>query len=74
MRQVNISDVVTLRVDMPDQRLPKGSVGVVCSLWFAPNVAYEVEFRPANAETASRVLLNARQFESEDEGLLGTSN
>lgn len=35
---------VKLTVDIPDLGLQRDTTGVVCSQWFAPIPAYEVEF------------------------------
>lgn len=35
---------VKLTVDIPDLGLQRNTAGVVCSQWFAPIPAYEVEF------------------------------
>ena len=39
-----VGDRVKLTVDIPDVGLLRDMVGVVCSQWFAPIPAYEVEF------------------------------
>ena len=44
MRQPHIDDFVRLTQDIPELSLNRGAVGVVRSTWFAPTVAYEVEF------------------------------
>ena len=46
MRQPIVDDFVRLTRDIPELSLTCGSVGVVRSTWFAPTVAYEVEFHP----------------------------
>jgi len=55
MRQPHIDDVVRLNQDIPELELQRGQTGVVRSTWFAPTVAYEVEF-DATGE-AKRALL-----------------
>jgi hypothetical protein len=44
MRQPHVDDFVRLNQDIPELELQRGQVGVVRSTWFAPTVAYEVEF------------------------------
>jgi hypothetical protein len=44
MRQPHVDDFVRLNQDIPELELSRGQVGVVRSTWFAPTVAYEVEF------------------------------
>lgn len=51
---------VTLTVDIPDLGLQRGTAGVVCSQWFAPIAAYEVEF--AGPSCTLRALLLRDHF------------
>jgi hypothetical protein len=44
MRQPHVDDFVLLNQDIPELELSRGQRGVVRSTWFAPTVAYEVEF------------------------------
>jgi hypothetical protein len=55
---------VRLEVDLPERRLHRGAVGVICSTWFAPNTTYEVEFPAEEAEPDEncRVLLRPGQI------------
>ena len=55
--------VVRLLEDLPELGLHTGEVGVVCSTWFAPATAYEVEFQPPGLATATRALLLAHQIQ-----------
>ena len=66
MRQPNIDDYVRLRKDIPELSLHRGEVGVIRSTWFAPSMAYEVEFHPAGLNHQTRALLLAEQIEVED--------
>jgi len=59
MRQPHIDDVVRLNQDIPELELQRGQTGVVRSTWFAPTVAYEVEFDASGA--GRRALLLERQ-------------
>jgi hypothetical protein len=72
MRQPHIDDYVRLVKDIPELALSKGEVGVVRSTWFAPSVAYEVEFHQIGHDYQTRCLLAAEQVMVED-GPLTTS-
>ena len=54
MRQPHVDDVVRLNQDIPELELTRGQTGVVRSTWFAPTVAYEVEFDFSDALHAKR--------------------
>jgi hypothetical protein len=64
MRQPHVDDVVRLNQDIPELELQRGQTGVIRSTWFAPTVAYEVEFGDMGA--AKRALLLERQVTVED--------
>jgi Domain of unknown function (DUF4926) len=66
MRKPHIDDFVRLRNDIPELCLHRGDVGVVRSTWFAPTVAYEVEFHPIGVDNETRALLLAEQVEIEE--------
>jgi hypothetical protein len=63
MRSPNIDDFVRLTQDIPQLALQRGDIGIVRSTWFAPALAYEVEFHSPGTET--RALLQAEQMEVE---------
>jgi hypothetical protein len=65
MRQPHIDDFVRLNQDIPELELQRGMLGVVRSTWFAPTVAYEVEFDQEGH--GKRALLLERQVTVEDE-------
>ena len=67
MRQPLVDDLVRLTHDIPELALNRGEVGVVRSTWFAPSIAYEVEFHPTGLDHATRALLLAEQVEVEEE-------
>ena len=71
MRQPCVDDRVRLTHDVPQFSLPRGAVGVVRSTWFAPSVAYEVEFHQIgnDYQVGCRCLLRPEQVEVAD-GLL----
>ena len=65
MLQVNQS--VRVNHPIPNFNIPDGAVGVVCSQWFEPQVAYEVEFRTPGLLDARRVLLREQDIERIEE-------
>jgi len=64
MRQPHVDDFVRLNQDIPELELQAGQRGVVRSTWFAPTVAYEVEFEQFGA--GRRALLLERQVTVEE--------
>jgi hypothetical protein len=69
MRQPSVDDRVRLTRDIPELSLNRGETGVVRSTWFAPWVAYEVEFQVPGDNYQTRALLMAEQVEVADEEL-----
>ena len=67
MRQPHIDDVVRLNQAIPELSLERGQMGVVRSTWFAPAVAYEVEFTTSGDALGTRALLQERQVTVEEE-------
>ena len=66
MRLPHVDDVVRLTQDLPNLRLQRGDVGIVCATWFAPTEAYEVEFAPPGLDGQTRALLLAEQLQVEE--------
>ncbi len=66
MRQPLVDDFVRLTQDIPELELKQGDVGVVCSTWFSPTQAYEVEF---GLDAPTRALLLAEQLQVEENGM-----
>jgi len=54
MRQPHVDDFVRLTRDIPELSLHRGEIGVVRSTWFAPTLAYEVEFHPVGLDHQTR--------------------
>src|ERR1700689_3130015 len=71
MRSPHVDDFVRLMSDIPELSLNRGEIGVVRSTWFAPSVAYEVEFHQIGHDYQTRALLRAEQVEVEEGSLLG---
>jgi hypothetical protein len=69
MRSPHVDDLVRLTQDIPELSLNRGELGIVRSTWFAPSVAYEVEFRVKEADFETRALLLAEQVEVEEAAL-----
>jgi hypothetical protein len=63
MRQIVVDDRVRLKRDIPELGLHRGEAGVVCSEWFAPTTAYEVEFHQFGQPL--RALLMSEQVQRE---------
>ena len=74
MRQPSVDDRVRLTHDVPQFALSRGAVGIVRSTWFAPSVAYEVEFHKIGHDYQCRALLMPEQVEVEDGSLFATPN
>ncbi len=69
MRSPHIDDFVRLTADIPELALIRGEIGVVRSTWFAPSVAYEVEFHQVGHDYQTRALLLPEQVEVEEGSL-----
>jgi hypothetical protein len=70
MRQPAIDDHVRLTQDIPELWLTKGERGVVRSTWFAPSIAYEVEFQ-IGLDCHTRVLVRPEQLQVEEQPEFG---
>jgi hypothetical protein len=64
MSQVKAEERVRLIHDVPELGLHCGDVGRVCSTWFEPSTAFEVEFQPG-ADCRVRALLMANQIQKD---------
>jgi hypothetical protein len=69
MRNPNVDDFVRLTQDIPELSLTRGEVGVVRSTWFAPQLAYEVEFHQIGHDYQTRALLMPEQLQVEEGSL-----
>jgi hypothetical protein len=58
-----VAEYVRLTQDIPELGLRSGEVGLVCSMWFAPTTAVEVEFQPAGFSYKTRALLLSTQIQ-----------
>jgi Domain of unknown function (DUF4926) len=72
MREPHIDDRVRLTHDLPELSLSRGTIGVVRSTWFAPTVAYEVEFQAVGLDYQTRALLMASQVEVDESAMAQT--
>ena len=66
MKTPEVNRPVRLLEDLPELGLRCGEVGVVCSTWFAPQPAYEVEFQPRRGD-ATRALVMRNQIQPADD-------
>jgi hypothetical protein len=66
MRRPHVDGFVRLTHDIPELSLSRGDVGVVRSTWFAPTVAYEVEFNKIGNDYQCRALLLEEQVEADE--------
>ena len=64
MKDPSINDSVRLIHDVPRHLLHKDQVGIVCSIWHAPE-CYEVEFHQHDEDDNVRVLLSPEEFQLE---------
>jgi len=62
MTDIKDDERVQLANDLPELGLHRGDSGVVCSRWFDPETAFEVEFRPHTHGSAIRALLMPNQI------------
>lgn len=60
---MKINDTVQLIVNLPDDSLLAGSVGVIVEQYTIPNEAYEVEFCNEDGETIAQVALRSDQLQ-----------
>jgi hypothetical protein len=67
MDKTIIDHGVRLTHDLPELGLPRGTHGKVCSLWCAPQTAYEVEFEVAGSDRGIRALLREEQIQPDEE-------
>ncbi|MGE5610899.1 MAG: DUF4926 domain-containing protein [Bacillota bacterium] len=63
MRQIQVDQRVRLTHDVPELELHRGEIGLVCSTWFSPATAYEVEFRHGLPSYGMRALLMSSQIQ-----------
>ena len=67
MSNLGIDQRVRLLRDVPELDLHEGDVGVLCSTWFSPQTAYEVEFVRAGLNMKTRALLLEGQIQPDRE-------
>jgi Domain of unknown function (DUF4926) len=65
MHEPRIDEPVQLTQDLPELGLHRGEVGRVCSSWFVPTTAFEVEFQVKGLDYKPRALLFASQVQAE---------
>jgi hypothetical protein len=62
MTELHVDRHVQLAQDIPELGLHSGDAGLVCSTWFSPDIAYEVEFQRKMPECWIRALLRSDQL------------
>jgi hypothetical protein len=62
MTEINVDEQVQLTQDIPELGLRRGETGRVCSTWFRPTTAYEVEFQRDMPDCSIRALLMVKQL------------
>jgi hypothetical protein len=65
MSQVKAEERVRLIQDVPELGLHRGDIGLVCSTWFEPSTAFEVEFQPHTVGCRVRALLMPNQIQKD---------
>ena len=65
MTDIRADEHVRLTKDLPELGLHRGDMGVVCSTWFDPATAFEVEFQSADQGCAVRALLMTNQIQKD---------
>jgi hypothetical protein len=65
MTEIKVDELVRLKKDIPELGLHRGDTGVVCSTWFDPNTAFEIEFQPHAPGYPVRALLMSNQIQKD---------
>jgi len=65
MPHLKPAELVRLTQDLPELGLHRGDVGSVCSTWFEPNTAFEVEFQLDGEGSRVRALLMPNQIQKD---------
>ena len=71
MTDIKADERVRLTTDLPELGLRRGDTGVVCSTWFDPGTAFEVEFQPHPPGCSVRALLMRNQIQKDARGFAG---
>lgn len=62
MTEIHVDEHVQLMKDIPELGLRRGEIGRVCSTWFEPGTAYEVEFQREKPDCSVRALVMLKQI------------
>ncbi|MFJ4193041.1 DUF4926 domain-containing protein [Pseudomonas sp. NPDC089534] len=60
---LGINEVVRLLEDLPSEGFFIGSIGVIVSVFYEPEEAYEIEFCDEKSVTIAQLSLRSSQFE-----------
>jgi hypothetical protein len=61
---IRVNDRVRVTRDIGELAVRTGDIGVVCSIWHKPTMAYEVEFRRSGDEFGMRTVVFHGQLEA----------
>jgi len=68
MTDIKADNLIRLKQDFPELGLRRGDLGIVCSTWFDPNTAFEVEFESDASGFPVHALLMPNQIEKNATG------
>ena len=71
MADIKADERVRLTKDLPELGLRRGDTGVVCSTWFDPSTAFEVEFQSHDPGCSVRALLMRNQIQKDAKDIAG---
>ncbi|WP_174871178.1 DUF4926 domain-containing protein [Pectobacterium polaris] len=57
MASYSLFDVISLKNDLPDEGLKKGTLGAIVHIYDEPSPAYDIEFCDNNGETLAWITL-----------------
>lgn len=60
---MKMHDIVRLLVDLPEEGLVAGSIGVIIAVFDMPTPAFEVEFSDAKGRTIAQVALQPDEIQ-----------
>ncbi len=61
---MNLYDMVSLKVDIPEENLRAGALGTIVHIFHEPNLAFEVEFADDQGRTLAMLPLMPDQIET----------
>ncbi len=64
MMEIQVGGQVQLTQDIPEMGLHRGEIGRLCSTWFGPATAYEVEFQQEIPGCSIRAMLMLKEIQA----------